>query len=189
MLLKNELLEELINLRSEIRNNDKDAVVCNDDALVEMVRKKPLKVNDFLAISGLEKNFNKLYAKQFLKIINNYRLKETKEVKVSKRAYKVLHNYKDRLTNISKNNPNLYMGRIEKVKSFDLATLLDDENLIEFLTNKRIKNYKFNLDKDTLFNNLTTLYRNANKDRSEEHTSELQSRPHLVCRLLLEKKK
>src|SRR5690554_7508445 len=27
------------------------------------------------------------------------------------------------------------------------------------------------------------------KFRSEEHTSELQSRPHLVCRLLLEKKK
>ena len=26
-------------------------------------------------------------------------------------------------------------------------------------------------------------------DRSEEHTSELQSRLHLVCRLLLEKKK
>src|SRR5690554_7705788 len=26
-------------------------------------------------------------------------------------------------------------------------------------------------------------------DRSEEHTSELQSRPHLVCRLLLEKNK
>src|SRR5690625_6215043 len=26
------------------------------------------------------------------------------------------------------------------------------------------------------------------KDRSEEHTSELQSRGHLVCRLLLEKK-
>src|SRR3989442_11796600 len=27
------------------------------------------------------------------------------------------------------------------------------------------------------------------RDRSEEHTSELQSRPHLVCRLLLGKKK
>src|SRR5690554_7401583 len=27
-----------------------------------------------------------------------------------------------------------------------------------------------------------------NMTRSEEHTSELQSRPHLVCRLLLEKK-
>src|SRR2546422_7153630 len=29
----------------------------------------------------------------------------------------------------------------------------------------------------------------AEPDRSEEHTSELQSRLHLVCRLLLEKKK
>src|SRR3989442_9814652 len=29
----------------------------------------------------------------------------------------------------------------------------------------------------------------ASASRSEEHTSELQSRPHLVCRLLLEKKK
>src|SRR5256884_2721085 len=29
---------------------------------------------------------------------------------------------------------------------------------------------------------------NADSDRSEEHTSELQSRLHLVCRLLLEKK-
>src|SRR5215510_15755473 len=31
--------------------------------------------------------------------------------------------------------------------------------------------------------------RNARPTRSEEHTSELQSRGHLVCRLLLEKKK
>src|SRR5437870_11302227 len=30
---------------------------------------------------------------------------------------------------------------------------------------------------------------NSNAQRSEEHTSELQSRGHLVCRLLLEKKK
>src|SRR6266699_2383979 len=31
--------------------------------------------------------------------------------------------------------------------------------------------------------------RRRRRPRSEEHTSELQSRPHLVCRLLLEKKK
>src|SRR3712207_8637054 len=31
--------------------------------------------------------------------------------------------------------------------------------------------------------------RQKNLDRSEEHTSELQSRQYLVCRLLLEKKK
>src|SRR2546422_6997430 len=33
------------------------------------------------------------------------------------------------------------------------------------------------------------LHREPAKPRSEEHTSELQSRLHLVCRLLLEKKK
>src|SRR5258707_9930893 len=33
------------------------------------------------------------------------------------------------------------------------------------------------------------LWRGPARDRSEEHTSELQSRQYLVCRLLLEKKK
>src|SRR3712207_7231278 len=32
-------------------------------------------------------------------------------------------------------------------------------------------------------------HRGGRQTRSEEHTSELQSRPYLVCRLLLEKKK
>src|SRR5690554_7490783 len=32
------------------------------------------------------------------------------------------------------------------------------------------------------------VFRVGDQNRSEEHTSELQSRPHLVCRLLLEKK-
>src|SRR3989442_9584920 len=39
------------------------------------------------------------------------------------------------------------------------------------------------LDTDTVLASV------ARTVRSEEHTSELQSRPHLVCRLLLEKKK
>src|SRR5690554_7539439 len=34
-----------------------------------------------------------------------------------------------------------------------------------------------------------TIVTSVPRARSEEHTSELQSRPHLVCRLLLEKKK
>src|SRR5690554_7110657 len=36
--------------------------------------------------------------------------------------------------------------------------------------------------------NAQAMYNNAQTEESEEHTSELQSRPHLVCRLLLEKK-
>src|SRR2546422_4149260 len=36
---------------------------------------------------------------------------------------------------------------------------------------------------------ITTTHAMLDRGRSEEHTSELQSRLHLVCRLLLEKKK
>src|SRR2546429_671839 len=36
---------------------------------------------------------------------------------------------------------------------------------------------------------VSSIYRASATSRSEEHTSELQSRLHLVCRLLLEKKK
>src|SRR2546422_6325743 len=46
------------------------------------------------------------------------------------------------------------------------------------------------LDADVSLDEVITDGRRANvSDRSEEHTSELQSRLHLVCRLLLEKKK
>src|SRR5690625_5344435 len=42
----------------------------------------------------------------------------------------------------------------------------------------------------SLFTTTRVVYANSNdRLRSEEHTSELQSRGHLVCRLLLEKKK
>src|SRR5690554_7074078 len=40
----------------------------------------------------------------------------------------------------------------------------------------------------SISSNTLKLYYNSHQNRSEEHTSELQSRPHLVCRLLLEKK-
>src|SRR5690625_6874460 len=40
-----------------------------------------------------------------------------------------------------------------------------------------------------IFSWFTSLEDYKTYDRSEEHTSELQSRGHLVCRLLLEKKK
>src|SRR5690554_7531662 len=48
-------------------------------------------------------------------------------------------------------------------------------------TPKRIRIGLDNFHVDEVANHLRIL-------RSEEHTSELQSRPHLVCRLLLEKK-
>src|SRR3712207_7535471 len=48
----------------------------------------------------------------------------------------------------------------------------------------------FSIEIKGVFTNLTPTdaYRGAGRPRSEEHTSELQSRQYLVCRLLLEKK-
>src|SRR5690554_7598075 len=51
-----------------------------------------------------------------------------------------------------------------------------------YLASKQIDFY-CPCSKERMIENLKNMY------RSEEHTSELQSRPHLVCRLLLEKKK
>src|SRR5690625_5889772 len=48
----------------------------------------------------------------------------------------------------------------------------------QYVLPKKAKEYGYNFH-----------YPHLNEARSEEHTSELQSRGHLVCRLLLEKKK
>src|SRR5690554_7366893 len=45
------------------------------------------------------------------------------------------------------------------------------------------------VENDSLQTLILSPTRELSQQRSEEHTSELQSRPHLVCRLLLEKKK
>src|SRR5690554_7374477 len=61
-----------------------------------------------------------------------------------------------------------------------LATTNENKDFHVFLNSPLIKSDK----KNDIFGKLF-----GDFQRSEEHTSELQSRPHLVCRLLLEKKK
>src|SRR3989442_11239341 len=56
-----------------------------------------------------------------------------------------------------------------------------------FVENKSVVTAHRN--KDARYDDLNESLQVLHRERSEEHTSELQSRPHLVCRLLLEKKK
>src|SRR5436305_9325682 len=55
---------------------------------------------------------------------------------------------------------------------------------------QRLASFRDKLSRALLdrFDLVVTVPRPRAHERSEEHTSELQSRPHLVCRLLLEKK-
>src|SRR5690554_7348505 len=76
--------------------------------------------------------------------------------------------------------------------NIDLGGCIDEHfNLTEVFREFALKNKeflkKYALDHSKL-KTLADIAQTIGVKRSEEHTSELQSRPHLVCRLLLEKK-
>src|SRR5690554_7582811 len=64
-----------------------------------------------------------------------------------------------------------------------------DDTMLNFVVNMFESVGKAWILAEEDFSNFTALAGSSPAYRSEEHTSELQSRPHLVCRLLLEKKK
>src|SRR5690348_17515399 len=80
-----------------------------------------------------------------------------------------------------------YMTLFRSLNQYDQAAAVVQQQMQKDPSNKK------------LLNQLATIYIQADKPqqaldlmakaRSEEHTSELQSPVHLVCRLLLEKKK
>lgn len=166
---KNRLLDDLIKLRDELRikyrKEDQSPQICSDEALIEISVERPRKESDFLAISGLDSNFIETYAIDFLNIIKTVDGSERKTVKVSKNAYKVLDHYKDRLSNISRTNPNLYMGRIDQIRSFDLSLDEIKEDLYHFVSSKK-NQLTLNLN-EYQYKHLVTLYRELLKDFKE----------------------
>src|SRR5258708_24406646 len=69
------------------------------------------------------------------------------------------------------------------------STLFPYTTLFRSLTNQCRLGDRFELELERPFFPRLSLLSDARGLRSEEHTSELQSPDHLVCRLLLEKKK
>src|SRR5687768_18204197 len=73
------------------------------------------------------------------------------------------------------------------------STLFPYTTLFRSIKNKAAQN-QINIElteeiAEGIYSNLAMIAHSNSEFRSEEHTSELQSRLHLVCRLLLEKKK
>src|SRR5690625_6485690 len=86
-------------------------------------------------------------------------------------------------------------GLLLSVSSFNDRVLRYKENGITGIKTKKSNNRYSKEIKESIVQEylergtpLRQLARKYNIPRSEEHTSELQSRGHLVCRLLLEKK-
>src|SRR3712207_2988184 len=79
--------------------------------------------------------------------------------------------------------------RIEGVEH-EFATIKGvSEDVVEIILNLKQVRLKKVVDHDVQTEKITLSIKNRTEFRSEEHTSELQSRQYLVCRLLLEKKK
>src|SRR2546429_353746 len=99
----------------------------------------------------------------------------------------------------SEHAPGRYIDAMEKIGTTDLngTTNTDRTNYFEDVPTNAL-DYTLWMESDRMGHLLGALDQKTldlqrgvvqNEKRSEEHTSELQSRLHLVCRLLLEKKK
>src|SRR5690554_2193076 len=80
-------------------------------------------------------------------------------------------------------------GRVKLNKLIDLIEqeYVDNVNT-DSIIDMTVNNILAQLDPHSIYISKSEFDEVQNVMRSEEHTSELQSRPHLVCRLLLEKK-
>jgi superfamily I DNA and/or RNA helicase len=162
-----DLIEKLTALRNELRISY-DKKICSDEAIIEMAVLKPKKITDFDAILGLDGDFIDTYSNLFISIIQTDKNHPTK---LNKAHLKLLHHFKDRLSNISKRNPNLYMGKIEKNKNFDLS-VIESKRLIGFLS-LAYSDITFDANDDLQTNHLTTLYRELHKDFKEYGSHDL----------------
>src|SRR5690554_7383891 len=80
------------------------------------------------------------------------------------------------------------LQRSSRILSLSVATLFGISMCFPIIAFFFLPNVTSFLSSDPRLSSLVESYSQILL-RSEEHTSELQSRPHLVCRLLLEKKK
>ncbi len=179
-LKKDPLLEELDETRDRLKSAYKNAdgrtpVVCSDDALREMAKRKPLKKSDFKAIQGLGDVFVERYAEDFLRVIYKHKNALIEEVNVSRKSKRALSDYKDRLTNISRRNRNLYTGKLSKNLGVDLYQehLKDalDTFMLEIHTKPlrltHIKDRDVSEAEERFHRRLTLLYRETNREAKE----------------------
>src|SRR5690554_8124233 len=96
--------------------------------------------------------------------------------------------YKNILDNIESTKALLKEEKDEEMREMARAELDEMEDRIPQME-EEIKILLLPSDPEDEKNVVVEIRSGTGGDRSEEHTSELQSRPHLVCRLLLEKKK
>ncbi len=177
-LKKDKLLEALSDKRDELKalhqtEEGRTPVICSDEALKEMAKRKPLKTSDFKAIQGLGDVFVERYSEAFLEVIFAHKNSAIKTVNVSKKSRRLLSDYQDRLTDISRRNRNLYTSKLSQRHALDL-TLYEEQAALKkmmlFQGSKPIKltDYKSNDSTALAYHRqLTLLFRETNRVSKE----------------------
>ncbi|MFW5841653.1 MAG: AAA domain-containing protein [Bacillota bacterium] len=185
-LKKDPLLEELSLLRDHLKAAGKDEfdrtpIICSDDALIEIAKREPLKLDDFKAISGIGDVFIANYGEAFLRVVLKHKNNRVKQVRLSRTTSKVLNTYKDRLTNISRRNRNLYTTRLSNRLGVDLTRGVETAKLSSFIHEKTShplrltykKDASLSKEEETFYRHLTLLYRDLNRTQKDKGAYDL----------------
>ena len=183
--MDDKLYNELLRLRRIIKDEGRLAhgrapLVCNDDALLEIVEMRPKKLSDFESITGIGKTFIENYGDAFLQIILKYEEVPTeKTITMSTSAADTLKELEKKLVSINRRNRLLYMPKIANKYAFDLFNTNNDYlNSIlsgnnSFVTICDLTNNYDEQIEESRYKKLVRLLREINKDFRDKGQNDL----------------
>ena len=136
------LYKELVQLRKKLREehtaeNGKAPQICSDEALMEMARRMPTKLEDLTAIDGIGQRFAEVYGNSFLAVTRRYAVTAAKGAKLDDGVAGTLRELQKKLVNVSKGNRLLFMPRTGAKSSYDLTITVQSGDVLDFLFGRR----------------------------------------------------
>ena len=176
MGLEEQLYTELYELRERLRDegqrsNGRVPNVCSDEALAEMAKRMPTKLEDFVAITGVGQRFLEVYGDDFLKVTRKYAVTAAKGSDIENDTAKTLRELEKKLINISRGNRLLYQGRISVKNTFDLMRIPELDPLGLIFGSKRllklcdVANGK---EDERMYKHLNQILREVNRELREK---------------------
>lgn len=180
------LYNELYRLREKykIYTKSKDgraSTICTDDALIEIVRLKPKKLDDFKGVKGIGTTFIENYGNKFLEVILKYQEQNEIEIAMKPKVISTMKELEKKLVNINKKNRLLSLNNLTNKYAYDLCDVGDDLfdkiifsnksfeicNIDKPLNNSNIE------DENIKYRKIVSLLRETNKDLREKGQNDL----------------
>lgn len=182
MSLEDSLYTELFNLRNRLRNehtspNGRAPPVCSDEALREMARRVPTKLEDFAAIEGVGQKFVEQYGDRFLTITKRYAVTAAKGSKIERGLAQTLRELQKKLVNISKGNRLLYQPKTSMKISYDLLNTVQSKDILDLIFGtKRVLHVcetSRGKENERCYRRLSNILREVNRDQRERGAFDL----------------